>query len=236
MKNKIDEASLTSLSTRRPLIRDLYENPMSAEAIETRSFEIIDSEARSDGFSPDQWQVVRRMVHTTADFGLIDFIRFSRDSIVSARRALQSGAKIFVDSNMIRSGLSMTRLQQVYPGYSSEDLVCHVADQDIAAAARESGLPRSLFAVRKAKSMLDGAIAAFGNAPVALMELNRLIVEEGIKPAIVIAMPVGFVHVVESKDEIMALDIPYIAVAGRRGGSPLAVSAIHALCALASAQ
>ena len=137
---------------------------------------------------------------------------------------------------MIRSGLSMARLQQVYPGYSSENLVCHVADQDIAAAARESGLPRSLFAVRKAKSMLDGAIAAFGNAPVALMELNRLIVEEGIKPAIVIAMPVGFVHVVESKDEIMALDIPFIAVAGRRGGSPLAVSTIHALCALASAK
>ncbi len=81
--------------------------------------------------------------------------------------------------------------------------------------------------------MLQGGIAVFGNAPVALMELNRFIMEEGIKPAIVIAMPVGFVHVSESKEELMSLDVPYIAVAGRRGGSPLAVSTVHALCSLA---
>jgi precorrin isomerase len=81
--------------------------------------------------------------------------------------------------------------------------------------------------------MLQGGIAVFGNAPVALMELNRLIMEEAIKPAIVIAMPVGFVHVTESKEELMSLDVPYIAVAGRRGGSPLAVSTVHALCTLA---
>ncbi len=87
--------------------------------------------------------------------------------------------------------------------------------------------------MRKAREFLDGGIAVFGNAPVALLELNRLIMEEGISPALVIAMPVGFVHVTESKEELMSLRAPYIAIAGRRGGSPLAVATLHALCSLA---
>ncbi len=225
-----------SQSSRKPLIRDLYDNPMSAEAIESRSFEIIDTEAPSHGFSPDQWQVVRRMIHTTADFGLIDLIRFSPEAIESSIESLKSGAKIFVDSNMIRSGLSIARLRQVCSNYSPQDIVCYVADSDVASSATENSLPRSLFAVKKARPILNGCIAAFGNAPVALMELNRLIIEEDIKPAAVIAMPVGFVHVTESKDEVMSLGVPYVTISGRRGGSPLAVSAIHALCALAAAR
>jgi precorrin-8X/cobalt-precorrin-8 methylmutase len=232
----MNKISVNSDLSRKPLIRELYNSPMSAEDIERRSFEIIDMEAPSHGFSPDQWQVVRRMVHTTADFGLIDFIRFSPEAIESSIDALKSGAKIFVDSNMIRSGLSIARLRQVCSSYSPQDIVCHVADPDVASSATENSLPRSLFAVKKAQPMLNGCIAAFGNAPVALMELNRLIIEEGIKPAVVIAMPVGFVHVTESKDEVMSLGVPYVAISGRRGGSPLAVSAIHALCALAAAR
>jgi precorrin isomerase len=224
---------VTNEATQKPLIRNLYENPMSGQAIEDRSFELIDAEAGAHSFSPDQWQVVRRMLHTTADFGLIDSIRFSPDAIASAVEALRSGAPIYVDSNMIRSGLSLARLREVCPKYEADSVVCHVADHDIVAAAKESGLPRSLFAVRKALPVLDGGIAAFGNAPVALMELNRLIMEEGIKPALVIGMPVGFVHVIESKEELISLDVPYIAIAGRRGGSPLAVSTIHALCSVA---
>ncbi|MGC8659880.1 MAG: precorrin-8X methylmutase [Desulfomonilaceae bacterium] len=217
----------------QPIINDLYENPISAEEIERRSFEIIDREAPPHKFSDSEWQVVRRMIHTTADFQLMDMIRFSSTAIESSVRALKSGAKIFVDSNMIRSGLSLARLKQVCAKYSLLDIVCNVADPDIAATSKERRLPRSLFAVDKARPILGGCIAAFGNAPVALMELNRLIVEEGIKPSVVIGMPVGFVHVVESKDELMSLDVPYITITGRRGGSPLAVSAIHALCSLA---
>ena len=87
--------------------------------------------------------------------------------------------------------------------------------------------------MRKAEGVLNGGIAVFGNAPVALMELNRLIMEEGVRPAVVIAMPVGFVHVVESKEELMSLGVPHITIKGRRGGSPLAVSTVHALCSLA---
>ena len=153
---------------------------------------------------------------------------------MAARSALRSGVPIFVDSNMIRSGISLARLRGVSGKYNSESLICHVADDDVAAAAHETGLPRSLYAVRKAKPSLHGGIAVFGNAPVALMELNRFIMEESIRPAFVIAMPVGFVHVTESKEEFMSLGVPYVAIAGRRGGSPLAVSVLHALCALAA--
>ncbi len=219
--------------SRRPLVYDLYEQPMSAEDIEARSFETIEQEIGAHSFSPGQWEVVRRMLHTTADFGLASDVKFSEDAIESAVCALRSGSQIFVDSNMIRAGISLARLRRVCPGYGPNDLVCHVADEDVARKAIESGLPRSLFAVRKAESVLNGEIAVFGNAPVALMELNRLIIEEGVRPALVIAMPVGFVHVVESKEELMSLGVPHITIRGRRGGSPLAVSAVHALCSLA---
>jgi precorrin-8X/cobalt-precorrin-8 methylmutase len=218
----------------RPLVYGLYENPLSGDAIEARSMETIDLEARNHDFSPDRWEVVRRMIHTTADFGLIDSVRFSENAIRSGIEALRAGSKVFVDSNMIRAGLSLARLRQVCPRYGPDDLLCHVADADVAAEANKNSLPRSLFAVRKAKASLHGGIAVFGNAPVALMELNRLVMEEGLKPALIVAMPVGFVHVVESKEELMSLDVPYIAIAGRRGGSPLAVSTIHALCSLAT--
>ncbi len=217
-----------------PLIRDLYERPMSGDDVEARSFAIIDQEVGAHGFSDDEWLVVRRMLHTSADFSLMDQVRFSAGAISAATHALRECRPIYVDSNMIRSGLSLQRLTQVSPAYGPDRVFCHVADPDVASEAREKGLPRSLFAVRKARPMLDGGIAVFGNAPVALLELNRMIIEEGVKPAFVVAMPVGFVHVCESKEELMSLEVPYVAIAGRRGGSPLAVATIHALCSLAS--
>ena len=91
---------------------------------------------------------------------------------------------------------------------------------EVALESRKSGWPRSIFGIRKAKPYLEGGIAVFGNAPLALLELNRMIKEEKVRPALVIAMPVGFVHVVESKEELMSLDVPYITLEGRRGGVP----------------
>lgn len=214
------------------LIHNLLASPMDGNAIEERSLAIIDQEAAAHSFSVDEWAVVRRMIHTTADFAMVDLVRFSSDAIAAARLALHAGAPIFCDSNMIRAGLSLARLQRNNAGYAVSMLHCHVADSDVARQAKEQHLPRSIFAVRKARTMLNGGIALFGNAPVALMELNRMILEEGIRPALVIAMPVGFVHVVESKDELMSLDVPWIAMPGRRGGSTLAVAALHALCML----
>jgi precorrin-8X/cobalt-precorrin-8 methylmutase len=146
---------------------------------------------------------------------------------------LREGRLIYCDSNMIRSGLSLARLRRVNPDYGPEKIVCHVADETVARDSKDLGLPRSLLGIRKARPLLEGAIAVFGNAPIALLELNRMMVEEGLKPALVIGMPVGFVHVVESKQELLTLPVPFIALAGRRGGSPLAVSVVHALCTLA---
>jgi precorrin isomerase len=218
---------------RRPLIRAFLEAPLSGPEVEAKSMEIIDREAPPHRFIAEEWQIVRRMIHTTGDFGIMEAVRFSPDAITAGIKALHGCRSIIVDSNMIRSGISLARLRGVCGFYRKESLICHNADEDIERTARRTGLPRSLHAIEKARPLLSGAIAAFGNAPIALMELNRMIVEEGLRPALVVAMPVGFVHVVESKEELMALGVPYIALAGRRGGSPLAVSVIHALCGLA---
>ncbi len=221
---------------KKPLVYGLYESPLTGGEIEAMSFDAIDAEAGDHSFSPDEWVVVRRMIHTTADFALMNDVKFSADGIDSAVAALSSASPIYVDSNMIRSGISEKRLKSVNVSYSKENIRCHVADEDVAEQAKREGLPRSLFAVRKAKEIVHGGIAVFGNAPVALLELNKMIIEEGVKPALVIAMPVGFVHVVESKEELATLGVPYIVLEGRRGGSPIAVSVVHSLCAIASAR
>jgi precorrin-8X/cobalt-precorrin-8 methylmutase len=218
----------------RPLMRAFLEAPLSGPEIETRSMEIIDREAASYLFPPDQWEIIRRMIHTVGDLTIADAVRFSPDAVASGIRALHGCRSIYADANMIRSGISLARLRSVCGFYRKESLICHVADNDVTKKALRSGLPRSLHAVQKAKPMLEGAIVVIGNAPVALMEISRMIIEEGLRPALVIALPVGFVHVVESKKELMSLGIPFIATAGRRGGSPLAVSVVHALCTLAA--
>lgn len=217
-----------------PFIHQLYQAKMTGPKIEAKSFETIDREMAGHNFIPEQWQVIRRMIHTCADFSIAQDVKFSSTAIESARKALLAGSSIYVDSNMLRSGISVARLKSICSNYSKEKIFCHVADDDIANQAKEDGLPRSLFAVRKAVSVLNKGIAVFGNAPVGLLELNRLIIEKNIRPALVIGMPVGFVHVLESKQELMKLDIPYIVLSGRRGGSALAVSVLHALCGLSN--
>ncbi len=216
-------------------IHDLLTNPLSGAEIEARSFALIDAERPStDGFSRDEWEIVRRMIHACGEVELGSAVRFSSDAITAGVTALRRGAPLYVDSNMIRAGLSLARLRSACAAYAADKIRCHVADPAVAAEAERSGLPRSLFAIRAARGMLDGGIAVFGNAPVALLELNRLILEERVRPALVIGMPVGFVHVVESKDELMGLGVPFIATVGRRGGSTLAVATVHALCSVAT--
>ena len=215
------------------MIHSLLANPMSGEAIEQRSFDIIDSEMAGHTIPRDEWEVVRRMIHTCGDPSIAPLVRFSPDAVDAGVAALRRGAPIYVDSNMIRGGLSMARLRRVCTDYSPEKIVCNVAAPDVATEAGKSGLPRSYFAVRKARAILDGGITAFGNAPVALLEVNRMIAEGELRPALVIGLPVGFVHVVESKDELLSLPVPSIVMTGRRGGSNLAVSVIHALCTVA---
>lgn len=216
-----------------PFIHQLMANPMSGPDIEAKSFAVIDAEAARPNVPAAEWEVMRRAMHTTGDTSLGESFRFSHAPIANGIKALRAGAPIFCDSNMIRAGISLARLRAVCPTYTHESLHCHVADPDVADEAKRTALPRSLFALRKAANMLHGGIAVFGNAPVALLELNRLIIEEGIRPALVIGMPVGFVHVNESKEELLQLPIPSIVMEGRRGGSPLAVSTMHAICTVA---
>jgi precorrin isomerase len=220
--------------TRSAFIHHLLANPLDGQDIEALSFAMIDREAPSRSFSPGQWEVVRRMIHATGDFSIMQSVHFSDHAISAGTKALAAGRPLYVDSKMIRAGLSLARLRLACDRYEAGHIHCHVADEDVAQDAIRLNLPRSLLAVRKAKGLLDGGIAVFGNAPTALLELNRLVLEEGVRPALVIAAPVGFVHVVESKEELIGLGVPYIALAGRRGGSPIAVSIVHALCSLAA--
>src|SRR5512143_1745087 len=170
MNQKMDFPEKNSKNKPHPFIHRFLASPLSGEEIEARSMERIEEEAGPHPFGPEEWQVVRRMIHTTGDFGLIDLVRFSPGAIFHGIEALRSGRAIYVDSRMIQSGLSLKRLQAVYKGYQASDIVCHVDDQEIFDNARKQKLPRSLFAVQKAKPILSGALAVFGNSPVGLLE------------------------------------------------------------------
>lgn len=215
--------------------RRLLEHPVSGEEIERRSFAEIERENVRGDLDDDQWVVARRLVHTTGDPGLVRALRFQGPWKHAGLEALAAGEAIYCDASMARAGLSRARLGRT--SSREHELRCEVADPAVAARARESGLPRSVWAVRKAAEQVgSGGIWLFGNAPTGLMELVRLHREEGFVPSLVVAMPVGFVHVVESKDEFRRTNLPGIVLAGRRGGSPLVVATVHALCSLAEGE
>jgi len=199
-------------------------------AIEDESFRIIDAEAGAHGFSPDAWRIVRRMVHATAD---LDFARnavLHPRAVAAGTAALARGCPIVCDVRMIVAGLSAERLARTGCG-----AYCFVSDADVADSARADGTTRSTAAMRKAhrSGLLDGAVIAVGNAPTALFEAIRLVREEGVRPALVVAVPVGFVGAAESKEAALGLEVPHLVVRGRKGGTPAAVAALHALLDLA---
>ncbi len=201
--------------------------------IEHDSFTIVDAEAGAHGYSGSQWQVVRRMIHATADFEFNGLTRFHLQAIASGVKAIRAGAPLVADVEMICVGLSRPRLDHF--GVSAHHFI---ADEDVIARAKSENSTRAVQAMRKAHSLglLEGGIVAVGNAPTALLEVVRMIREENLKPALVIGMPVGFVSAAESKAALAELaDIPWIVTEGRKGGSTLVVAAIHALLALAEA-
>lgn len=202
------------------------------QAIEHDSFAIIDAEVGPHAYEPGQWPVVRRMVHANADFefnGLTEFHPQAVEAGVAAM--LRGGTPVVADVEMICSGLSAPRLAHF-------GMRCHqfISDADVIQAAREQDSTRAVQAMRKAHrlGLLEGAIVGIGNAPTALLELLRLIQEQGVRPALVVGMPVGFVSAAESK-ALLAQEqrVPWIAIRGRKGGSTLVVAALHALLALA---
>jgi precorrin-8X/cobalt-precorrin-8 methylmutase len=201
------------------------------QKIENGSFAIIDREIEQlhggHSFSEAQWPVVRRAIHTTGDFEFAELFRFSKDAVAKGIAALKNGCPIISDVTMIQSGISVQRLS-VYGNKSC----CFISDQDVIAKAKAQGQTRALWAMRKARDLglLDGAIVGVGNAPTALHEIIRMVDAGEALPALVIGIPVGFVQAQESKDALIAQHkVPYIASVGRKGGSPLVVSTIHAL-------
>jgi precorrin-8X/cobalt-precorrin-8 methylmutase len=199
--------------------------------IEDASFGIIDAEAGDHGFAPAEWQVVRRVVHATADFEFVRLMRLHPAAVGAGVRALRGGCSVLVDVKMIAAGLNQERL-----GAYGCIVRSYISDEDVIAAARAANSTRAIEAMRKAHRLgtLDGAVVAIGNAPTALLELVRLVNEEGARPALVIGVPVGFVSAAESKEAALSLSVPTIVARGRKGGSPIAVAIIHALLLLSA--
>ncbi len=202
---------------------------MSGKEVETESFRRIDAEAPEHDFSDREWHIARRLIHTTGDFSIIEELKFRHDPIGAGLKALRCGATIFCDSNMARSGVSVARLQRLYPAYAKSSIHCYIADPEVADMANRRGCTRALAAVEKAQPILDGAIVLIGNAPLALANIVRLSQNENIKPALIIGVPVGFVNVTEAKEMLGETDIPHIVIEKRRGGSALAVATLHGI-------
>ena len=203
-------------------------------AIEHDSFAIIDQEAGAHSYSAEQWPIVRRMIHANADFDFNGLTRFHPQAVQAGVQAMLGGAsRIVADVEMICVGLSKPRL-----AHFGMDTHHYISDADVIAAAHAQDTTRAVQAMRKAHrlGMLEGAIVGVGNAPTALLELIRLVREEGARPALIVGMPVGFVSAAESKELLEAVaEVPWISITGRKGGSTLVVAAIHALLALAEA-
>ena len=197
--------------------------------IEHASFDVVDQEAGAHNYTTGQWPLVRRMIHATADFEFNGLAQFHPDAIDAGIKAMIAGKPMVADVEMICVGLSKPRL-----AHFSISTHQFISDDDVIDKAKEQETTRAVQAMRKAaqQGLLDGGIVAIGNAPTALLEVIRLIKEEGVKPALIIGMPVGFVSAAESKEALSKLtEIPCIITQGRKGGTTLVVSAIHALLA-----
>lgn len=204
------------------------------QKIEHDSFAIVDSEVGNHEYLDSQWQIVRRMIHATADFEFNGLVEFQLDAISAGVDAISNGAAIVADVEMICVGLSKPRLE-----HFAVKTHHFIADEDVISKAKAENTTRAVQAMRKAQrlNLLNGSIIAIGNAPTALLEVVRLIKQENVRPALLVAMPVGFVSAAESKDCVSELNnIPWIITRGRKGGSTLVVAAIHAILALAEAE
>jgi precorrin-8X/cobalt-precorrin-8 methylmutase len=206
---------------------------MKPEDIETESFRIIDEEAGEHGWNETEWQIVRRAIHTSADFEYVQSMIISEDAVAKAIAAIRSGGGIVTDTNMALSGISQSRLTSFGCSVS-----CHVADSDVGALAKREGVTRSVLAMRKSVRNTNNRIFVIGNAPTALFELLRLIDEGQAQPELIIGLPVGFVGAEESKNELATANhgIPFITNIGRKGGSNVAAAVVNALAILAAAQ
>lgn len=192
--------------------------------IETRSFEIITEELGDKKLQPGTEWIVKRCIHTSADFDYAENLCFSEGVVEKAIHAIQNGACIVTDTQMAKAGINKTALKK-YGG----EVFCFMSDEDVAQKAKEMGTTRATASMDKAAQMGKPLIFAIGNAPTALVRLYELINEKKISPYLIIGVPVGFVNVVQSKEMIMDTDVPYIIARGRKGGSNIAACICNAL-------
>lgn len=192
--------------------------------IEKRSFEIITQEL--NGALPDSAKapIIKRVIHTTADFDYLENLCFSRNAVEELRQAIQTGADIVTDTQMAKAGINKKSLAR-YGG----QVHCFMSDEDVALAAQEQGCTRAVASMDKAAQLGDNLIFAVGNAPTALVRLYELILAGKLKPKGIIGVPVGFVNVVEAKELILKLEVPYIVARGRKGGSNVAAAICNGL-------
>ncbi|ABB30720.1 Precorrin-8X methylmutase CbiC/CobH [Geobacter metallireducens RCH3] len=206
---------------------------LAPEEIEAESFRLIDEEVGTHHWGPAEWPVVRRAIHTSADFDYVRTMVFSPRAVARGVAALRQGRGIVTDTTMALSGIAKPRLKRFGLGAA-----CFVADPEVAREAKALGITRSIVAMRKGAADGGNGIFVIGNAPTALFELLRLIREEGVRPALIVGLPVGFVGAAESKEALLALedefpDIPFITNRGRKGGSNVAAAVVNALLILA---
>ncbi|NDV18723.1 precorrin-8X methylmutase [Pseudodesulfovibrio sp. JC047] len=196
--------------------------------IEAESFRIIDSEVPEPRpYSGHKWEIVRRMIHTTADFEMLDLVRFHDGAIESGTAALKRGAIIVTDTEMAKRGMPVRRLDPL--GCTAR---CLINDPRVVERAQREGMTRAKAAVDIAVNEVKPEIFVVGNAPTALIRLVEHVDNGDISPALVVGMPVGFVNAAESKALLMSRDIPYISIEGRKGGSALAACVINAMAVM----
>jgi precorrin-8X/cobalt-precorrin-8 methylmutase len=208
----------------------ILQNFIKPEDIEAESFRIIDSEVpKPRSFDGNKWEILRRMIHTTADFEMIDLVRFHEKAVDSGLRALKNGATIVTDTEMAKRGIPVRRLAPL-----GCKVYCLMNDKRVVSRAKTDGITRAKAAVDIAVTEIKPEIYVVGNAPTALIRLVEHFDNGEVSPALVVGMPVGFVNAAESKSLLMSRDIPYISIEGRKGGSALAASVINAIAILAA--
>ena len=201
---------------------DFIKEPMT---IENRSMELIAPHLAELHLDERETKLYSRLIHASGDVGYAPITRVHPQAIDAAIAALKRGVDIYTDVEMVRTGINKKKLASF-----GGTVHCLVADPDVAARAKAEGITRSMVAMRTFGKDMDGSIVAIGNAPTAPFEVLRLVREEGIRPACIVGIPVGFVGAAESKAELAANDIvPYITVEGSKGGSPIAAAAVNAL-------
>lgn len=199
---------------------------MRPQEIETKSMEIIEEELgeRVAAWPPEELLVVKRCIHTSADFDYGENLVFSPGAVEIALKALRNGVTIVTDTSMAAAGINKRSAAAL-----GVEVRCFIADPDVAAEAKRRGITRSAVCMERAAALGRPVIAAVGNAPTALMRIKELAEEGRFRPELVIGVPVGFVNVVEAKEMILGTDIPHIVARGRKGGSNIAAAIVNAL-------